>query len=60
MSNMYEARHGLLSQTKVEGALPSKLSQWMKDNPNKATALKAILGVEGLRLLGIDPLKMIP
>lgn len=60
MSDMYEAKNGILSKTKVEGADLSKLKQWIKNNPNKATALKAVLGVEGLRLLGIDPFKMIP
>ena len=60
MTDLYEAKNGILSQTKVEGSLPSKFSQWLKDNPNKAMALKAALGIEGLRLLGIDPLKLIP
>lgn len=54
MSDLYEARNGLLSQTKVEGALPSKFVQWTKDNPQKWTAAKVILGAQGLKFLGVD------
>jgi hypothetical protein len=60
MSDMYKAKNDLLSKTKVEGASPSKIKQWAKDNPKKATALTTILGLEGLKLLGIDIRDLLP
>jgi hypothetical protein len=54
MSSLYEAKNGLLSQTKVEGVLPSKLVQWTKDNPKKWAAVKLYLGYEAVKRMGLD------
>lgn len=60
MSDMYEAKNNLLSKTSVQDAAPSKLKQWIKDNPKKATAMAGLLGVEGAKILGFDIRDLIP
>lgn len=39
MSDLYEAKNGLLSKTKVNGAQMSKANQFLKDNPKISAAL---------------------
>lgn len=60
MSNLYEAKNNLLSKAEIKTANPSKIKQWLKDNPKKATALGTALGVEGLRALGLNYKDLLP
>lgn len=53
MSDMYEAKNGILSKTKIKKAQPSKLNEWIKENPKKVSTLKAVVGIEVLKSLGI-------
>ncbi len=55
MSDLYEAKTGLLSKAKVDKAQLSKLKQLIKDNPKSATLIFGILGLEGAKVLGLDP-----
>lgn len=53
MSDMYTAKQGILSKTKVEKAQLSKISQTLKKHPNIVRVLKAAGLYEGLKLLGV-------
>lgn len=53
MSDMYEAKNGLLSKAKVNGAEPSKISQFLKDHPNVYRVIKGTAIYEALKGLGV-------
>jgi hypothetical protein len=40
--------------------MPSKFRQWTEANPKKWNIVKAALGLEGLKLMGIDPRNLVP
>lgn len=55
MSNLYEARNGLLSKAKVDKAQLSKVRQLAKKYPEIDTLLKGILGIKAFeQLTGVD------
>ncbi len=53
MSDMYNAKEGILSKTKVDKALPSKINQFLKDNPKVYSVIKGTVIYETLKGLGI-------
>lgn len=53
MSDLYEAKNGLLSQTKVSGAKMSKFNQFLKDNPKVSAALGGASLYEIAKHLGV-------
>lgn len=53
MSDMYEAKNGILSKAKVEGAKISKVNQFLKSNPKIVAALGGATIYEIAKHLGI-------
>lgn len=53
MSDMYEAKNGLLSKAKVNEAQMSKINQFLKDNPKVSAALGGATIYEVAKHLGI-------
>ncbi len=53
MSDMYEAKNGLLSKAKVNDAAMSKVNQFLKDNPKVAAGLGGATIYEIAKHLGI-------
>ena len=53
MSNMYEAKNGLLSKVKVNKAQISKINQFLKDNPKVSAVLGGATIYEIAKHLGI-------
>lgn len=55
MSNLYEARTGLMSKAKVDKAQMSKLREFAKKHPEITTLLKGIIGIKAFEsLTGVD------
>lgn len=55
MSDLYEARTGLLSKAKVDKAQLSKLREFTKNNPEISTILKGILGIKAFeKITGVN------
>ena len=53
MTNLYEAKTGLLSKAKVNEAALSKFNQFLKDNPKTAKILGGVTAYEVLKNLGV-------
>lgn len=55
MSDMYEAKNGILSKTKIDKAQASKLKQLVKKHPEVAGTIKLVIGIEAFRrIFGVN------
>jgi hypothetical protein len=60
MADLYNAKTGLLSKTKINAAELSKLRALIKQHPKMAAIIFGALGLEGAKILGIDVRNLLP
>jgi len=55
MTDLYEAKTGITSKTKIDKAQASKLKQLVKKHPEIAGTIKLVIGIEAFRrIFGVD------